>query len=86
MFCLYACMPTVCLDLAELRRGVRSPGTGVLKDCEPPHGAWELSSDPLEVQPVLLSAESFPSPRFDSHNTVTVMMMIIINKKMAQGS
>jgi hypothetical protein len=30
--------------------------------CEPPRGCWELNLGPLEVQLVLLTAESFLQP------------------------
>ena len=33
------------------------PETGVIDDCEPPCGSWELKPDLLEEQPVLLTTE-----------------------------
>jgi len=35
--------------------GIRRSGTGVRGGYEPPCGDWELSSGPLEEQPVLLT-------------------------------
>jgi hypothetical protein len=40
-----------------LCEGVRSPGTGLTGSYELPCGCWELNPDPLEHQPVLLTAE-----------------------------
>ena len=34
-----------------------SAGTRVTDGCKPPRGCWKLNSDPLEGQPLLLSAE-----------------------------
>ena len=31
--------------------------------CEPPCGCWDLNSEPLEKQPVLLTAEPPPQPQ-----------------------
>lgn len=35
--------------------GIIFPGNGVMNDCEPPYGRWELNPSLLEEQPVLLS-------------------------------
>jgi hypothetical protein len=55
---------TWCLQRSE--EGVRSPETGV--SCKSLCGCWELSSSPLEEQPVLLSAlmNYLSSPSEDS--------------------
>jgi hypothetical protein len=47
-----------------LCEGVRFPSTGVTDSCESPCGCWELNPDPLEEQPLLLTAEpSLQPPR-----------------------
>ena len=50
-----------CLVPAEAKEGVRFPGTVVTDICELLCGCWELHSDPLEEQPVLLTTKP-PSP------------------------
>jgi hypothetical protein len=41
----------------------------IIDGCEPPCGCWELNSEPLEEQPVLLTAKSSlqPPPLFFPH-------------------
>jgi hypothetical protein len=39
------------------RGGIRFPGTGVTDGCELSFGCWESNLDPLEEQPVPLTAE-----------------------------
>jgi hypothetical protein len=51
-----------CLDLC-LCEGVRSPGTGIIDNCELPCGCWELNPGPLEEQPVLSTAEPSLQPQ-----------------------
>ena len=47
-------------DLWIPEEGIRSPGTGVTDDYEPPCGCWESNLGPLEEHPVFLTAgESF---------------------------
>jgi hypothetical protein len=53
-------MHTVCVP-AELKR-VRSSGTGVIGDCEPPSGCWQSNLGPLGEQPALLTAKLFLQP------------------------
>jgi hypothetical protein len=58
----FACMdvyvPHMGLVLMEAgREGISSLGTGVTVSWESPSGCWELNLDPLEEQPVLLTAE-----------------------------
>jgi hypothetical protein len=43
-------------------RSTESHRTGVIDDCEPACGCWELNSGPLEEQQELLTANS-PAPR-----------------------
>ena len=44
----------------KAENGVRSPGTGVTDDCEPPCGCWESKPEALQEQQML-----FPvSPSF----------------------
>lgn len=38
-------------------RGRWTPGTRVVKDCEPPCGCWKFKRGPLEEQHVLFTAE-----------------------------
>lgn len=47
------------LVLMEVRRGAKSPGTGVMGDCESPGRCWELnvSRCPRQDQLVLLTTE-----------------------------
>jgi hypothetical protein len=47
----------ICLHIC-LCEGMRSPGTGVADNCEPPRGCRELIlPDPLEEQSVLLTTK-----------------------------
>ena len=48
VFCLHVC----------LNEGVGSPRPKVIGSCDLPYGCWELNPDPLEEQPVLLTAET----------------------------
>lgn len=52
----------------ESEEGVRSLGTGVTDDCEPPHWCWELNPGPLQEQQVLLTAESSLQTPFRESN------------------
>jgi hypothetical protein len=45
-----------------LCEGVRFPGTGAADSFEVPCVYWELNSDPLEEQPVLLTTEQSLQP------------------------
>lgn len=42
--------------LCRSEDGIRAPGTGGLDSCEMACGCWESNPNPLEEQPVLLSA------------------------------
>ena len=53
--CLCAMCVLVLVEASSLR-------TEVTDGCDPPCGCWELNPDPLEEQPVLLTAELFLSP------------------------
>ena len=56
---------SVCLRhtvLLESREDIRSPGTEVTDGHELPSGCWELNLDPLEEQPVHLTAEPSLQP------------------------
>jgi hypothetical protein len=55
MSALFACIP-VCQKRAS---------DPIIDDCEPPCGFWELSSGPLEEQPVLLIISSDISPSLE---------------------
>lgn len=60
MFCLRACVCTVCTLGGyedEKKEGIGSPGFGVLHDSEPPCGCWESNPGPLQGQEVLLTIE-----------------------------
>lgn len=43
--------------LQRQEKDVRSPETEVKDSCEGPCGCWKSNSNPLEVQPVLFSAQ-----------------------------
>lgn len=59
VFCLQVCMCTTCVQyLWRPEVGVQVSATGVTGGCELPCGCWELSTDPLQDQPVLLTTES----------------------------
>ena len=58
----YMYIPHACLMPAEVRRGIRSPGTGVTDGWEPPCGCRELNSGPLEEQAMLLTSEPSLQP------------------------
>jgi hypothetical protein len=53
---IHVCVAYVCLVPKEAREGIRSLGTGVRDDCEPPSGCWE-SNPGLQEQWVLLTSE-----------------------------
>lgn len=60
MFGLHICLFTICMQKpTEVRRGMRSAGTGVTNGCEPQYGCWESSPGSLEEQLVLLTLEPF---------------------------
>lgn len=63
--CLCVSVPTVCLCPWRPEAGVEAPGTGVT-ECEPPTRCWESNLDPLEEQPMLLTAE--PTPQSNAEN------------------
>lgn len=52
--CLHVCVPQHA-GPTEVRRGIGAPGISVRDSCELPCGWWELNSDPLEEQQVLLT-------------------------------
>ena len=62
--CIYVHVHSWCLQ--RLENGARSSGTGVKDGCEPPCVCWELNPDPLEEQLVLLNAEPFLQPSWQS--------------------
>ena len=47
----------VLIESEEIKRGHWILRTGVMNDCEPPCGCWELNPGPLQDQPVLLTSE-----------------------------
>lgn len=51
------CKPPVCLASEEAKEGVRSLGTEITVSCELPFECWKFIPDPLEEQPMLLTAE-----------------------------
>lgn len=58
MSVLSACSPAnrLCALMSEeARRGVGSPGTGIIDSCELSSGHWEWNVGPLEEQPVLFT-------------------------------
>lgn len=44
--------------LPEETRNVRSPGTGVIGDCEPTCVCWDLTPDPLQEQQAILTRDT----------------------------
>lgn len=54
---LWMCIIWMCLVPTEIRRGCQVPETRVTEGCELPCRCWELNSDTLEEQLVLLSPE-----------------------------
>lgn len=54
----YICIDALPVSLCGIT-GVESPGTGAKVDYELPCIYWELNLEPLEEQPVILSAELF---------------------------
>lgn len=55
--CIYEYASFVCLVPTEIRRGCQVSETRVTEGCELPRRCWELNSDTLEEQLVLLSPE-----------------------------
>lgn len=46
--CMHICLCIMHLVPAEIRRGCQILWTGVIDDCEPLYGCWELKPDSLE--------------------------------------
>lgn len=51
------CTPQYMPGVLRPEEGMGSPETEVTDDCELPYGCWGLNLDPLEEQPVLLTAD-----------------------------
>lgn len=48
---MFVCAPLVCLvPQGEPEKGIRSPGSKLTGDCDPPHECWEMNQGPLEEQ------------------------------------
>lgn len=59
---MFACVPYACMQFLQRSEGsIRSPGTGVTCCCESPRECWELHLDPLEDEPVFLTAKAISS-------------------------
>ena len=54
---MYVCVPRVSGPQQGQKRSSDSPETRVMDGYELPCGYWELNSDPLEEQAVLLTTE-----------------------------
>jgi hypothetical protein len=54
------CMSTLSLSSDTHQKGALEP---ITDDCEPPCGCWELNSEPLEEQSVLLTTEPSLQPQ-----------------------
>jgi hypothetical protein len=52
----------MCSAQGGQKRALDFPGIGVTDSCEPPCGCWELNSEPLEEQSVLLTTEPSLQP------------------------
>lgn len=52
---MYVCVSCICLVPVGVRKGVIFLGTGVMKNCKLPCGAWESNPGPLNQQPLLLA-------------------------------
>ena len=46
--CMYVCVPLVCLEAAEARKGSGTPGNGATDGYELTHGCWESNPGSLE--------------------------------------
>jgi hypothetical protein len=69
---MYLSTPLLYSDTPE--EGIRSHAL-TTDGCEPPYGCWELNSEPLEEQSVLLTAEPSLQPQINnSLNKKTVML------------
>lgn len=60
---MYICLPAymtvkMLISATQARReGTGCPGTGVTDGCELPCMHWDLNPDPLQEQPVVITAE-----------------------------
>lgn len=50
----------------DTRKGIRSPGTGVMDVCKPSLGCWEWNLDPLQEQQMIVTTE--PSLQLQNKN------------------
>lgn len=55
--CMHACIPRACSTWKRPEEGVKSPGVGVIKGCEPLCEHDESKLGPQQEQPVLLTPE-----------------------------
>ena len=54
----------MCVYSADIPADQKRAPDLIIDGCEPPCGCWELSSEPLEKQPVLLTPEpSLQTPK-----------------------
>lgn len=59
----WVCICTACMSSAlKVGRSIRSPGTGIVDNCEPPCKCWDSNPGPLQAQPVILTDRPLFSP------------------------
>lgn len=74
MSVLSKCMcSSACLVLLGVRRGIGSPGTGALENCESPCGAGKWGPGLRQEQQVLFITEPSLQPRYSSGVILTVL-------------
>lgn len=67
MVCLHLCICTMCLPM-EARRGLESPGIGIMDSWEPPCGFWELTLGVLQMSLIAMPSK-FLKLIHTSHNS-----------------
>ena len=77
---------SACMPLCQKRAS-----DPTIDGCEPPCDCWELNSDPLEEQPVLLTAEPFLQPLFwfsetESHYVALAVLELTMQTRLASKS
>jgi hypothetical protein len=61
--------------LRDPRRGHRIP---ITDGCEPPCGCWDLNSEPLEEQSVLLTTQPSLQPDFEIFELVIIYLLNLL--------
>lgn len=88
VFCLSACMCTVCMQCPQRPLNVKSSGTGITESCELPRGCGKLRPCHLEEQPLLQPpvASSLFASGMGNCPSITTLQMIATSSLAERGS